>query len=273
MHQTAAHMQNFTPMKKKICAALVVVIVGHAGVLWSLSQLKTPEINKIEKEPLKIRLVNIKEKPPEPPKPKVEPPKPATPPKEIKEVKVVDKPLPPPPPKKVEKVQQVKKTEVAKPVEKAVEAKPTPTPVVTAKPMLSEKPAPVAAPVVAAPTPAPPAPAAPVAPPAPAAPPAPPAAKSVSIGGAGVQWSRSPKPSYSNKDLDGATRRIVVLIEADEKGVIKVARITQSSGIAALDEKILRTVRSAKFKPYKENGIAYPIRAQQPFELTLNPNG
>ncbi|MFB0983014.1 MAG: TonB-dependent receptor, partial [Acinetobacter towneri] len=32
-------------------------------------------------------------------------------------------------------------------------------------------------------------------------------------------------------------------------------------------------VRSAKFKPYKENGVAYPIRAEQPFELTLNPNG
>ena len=41
----------------------------------------------------------------------------------------------------------------------------------------------------------------------------------------------------------------------------------------ALDQKILRAVRSAKFKPYKENGVAYPIRAEQPFELTLNPNG
>lgn len=88
-----------------------------------------------------------------------------------------------------------------------------------------------------------------------------------------MQWSRSPKPSYTNRDLQGETRSVVVLIEANEKGSITSARITRSSGIAALDEKILRAVRSAKFKPYKENGIAYPIRAEQPFELTLNPNG
>jgi len=73
--------------------------------------------------------------------------------------------------------------------------------------------------------------------------------------------------------LKGETRTIVVLIEADEKGKITNARVTKSTGVAALDEKILRAVRSAKFKPYKENGVAYPIRAEQPFELTLNPNG
>ncbi|EPK2644870.1 TonB-dependent receptor, partial [Acinetobacter baumannii] len=26
-------------------------------------------------------------------------------------------------------------------------------------------------------------------------------------------------------------------------------------------------VRSAKFKPYMENGVAYPIKAEQPFDL------
>ena len=69
------------------------------------------------------------------------------------------------------------------------------------------------------------------------------------------------------------TRNVVVRIEANEKGVITDAQITRSSGVPALDQKILRAVRSAKFKPYKENGVAYPIRAEQPFELTLNPNG
>ena len=88
-----------------------------------------------------------------------------------------------------------------------------------------------------------------------------------------MQWSRSPKPSYNNKDLDGQTRTVVVHIEANEKGVITSARIARSSGVAALDEKILRSVRSSKFKPYKENGVAYPISADQPFELTLNPHG
>ena len=91
-----------------------------------------------------------------------------------------------------------------------------------------------------------------------------------SIGGSGVQWSRSPKPVYSNQDLQGENRRVVVLIEANEKGSIVNARITRSSGVPALDEKILRAVKGAKFKPYKENGVAYPIRAEQPFDLELN---
>jgi len=243
-------------MKKKIVAALAVVMVGHIGVLWGVSHLKTADLKPIEKEPLQVRFVKIQQPPePLPPKPKVEPKKaePAKP-KEVKEVKVVEKPLPLPP-KKVEKVQQVKKAEAPKPV-----AKPVATTTVSETKIA--KPAPAAAP--------PPAPAA-----APPAPPSPPSPKTVSIGGAGVQWSRSPKPSYSNKDLQGETRVIVVHIEADEKGSIikERTRITKSSGISALDEKILRAVRSAKFKPYKENGVAYPIRAEQPFELTLNPNG
>ncbi len=257
--------QSAHPMKKKVISALVAVVIGHIGVLWAVSHLKTPELKKIEKEPLQVRFVKIQQ-PPKPlaPEPKPEPKK-AEPPKPVKEVKVVEKPQPAPP-KKVEKVQQVKKAEAVKPlVNKPVQAPP--------KPVV----APVVAPIVTetkvaktAPTPAPqpaPQPVAPPAPPVPAGP------KSVSIGGSGVQWSRTPRPNYSNKDLQGESRRVVVLIEANEQGNITNARITRSSGLAALDEKILRAVRSAKFKPYKENGVAYPIRAEQPFELTLNPNG
>lgn len=103
-------MPPSNPMKKKIVAALAVVMVGHIGVLWGVSHLKTADLKPIEKEPLQVRFVKIQQPPePLPPKPKVEPKKaePAKP-KEVKEVKVVEKPLPPPP-KKVEKVQQVKK--------------------------------------------------------------------------------------------------------------------------------------------------------------------
>jgi protein TonB len=255
-------------MKKKIITALVAVALGHTAVLWGLAHMKTPELKPIEKEPLKVRFVKIQEPPkPEPPKPKVEPKK-ETPPPPPKEVKIVD--APPPPPKKVEKVEQVKKAETPKPVAKPVETKPQP--VAKPAPVIETKVVTKAEPVVVAPA-TPPAPPAPPAPPTPPAPPAPPSPKSVSIGGSGVQWSRSPKPQYSNKDLQGETRRVVVHIEADAKGNIKVARVTQSSGVPALDEKIRRAVMSAKFKPYKENGIAYPISASQPFELTLNPNG
>lgn len=253
-------MQSPHPMKKKVLSALVAVVIGHIGVLWAVSQMESPELKPIDKEPLKVRFVKIQEpQKPLPPQPKAEP-KPAQPkPPEVKEVKVVEKPLPPPP-KKVEKVQQVKKAEAPKPVVKPVEPTPQPTPTVTTTVSETKVVKPAPQPVVQP---------APVAPPAPAVP----ATKSVSIGGSGVQWSRSPKPSYTNRDLQGETRSVVVLIEANEKGSITSARITRSSGIAALDEKILRAVRSAKFKPYKENGVAYPIRAEQPFELTLNPNG
>lgn len=244
-------MQTPNPMKKKVLAALIAVVVGHMGVLWAVNHMKAPELKPIEKEPLKVRFVKIQEPPkPLPPKPKEEPKKEPIKPKEVK---IVEKPQPTPP-KKVEKVQQVKKAEVVKPVVKPTETpvKPTVTTTITEKKV--EKP--VVQPEQSKPVTQPE--------PADASP------KSVSIGGSGVQWSRSPKPVYSNQDLQGENRRVVVLIEANEKGSIVNARITRSSGVPALDEKILRAVKGAKFKPYKENGVAYPIRAEQPFDLELN---
>lgn len=244
-------MQTPNPMKKKVLAALITVVVGHMGVLWAVNHMKAPELKPIEKEPLKVRFVKIQELPkPLPPKPKEELKKEPTKPKEVK---IVEKPQPTPP-KKVEKVQQVKKAEVVKPVVKPTETpvKPTVTTTITEKKV--EKP--VVQPEQAKPVTQ--------------ADPADTSPKSVSVGGSGVQWSRSPKPVYSNQDLQGENRRVVVLIEANEKGSIVNARITRSSGVPALDEKILRAVKGAKFKPYKENGVAYPIRAEQPFDLELN---
>ena len=244
-------MQTPNPMKKKVLAALITVVVGHMGVLWAVNHMKAPELKPIEKEPLKVRFVKIQELPkPLPPKPKEELKKEPTKPKEVK---IVEKPQPTPP-KKVEKVQQVKKAEVVKPVVKPTETpvKPTVTTTITEKKV--EKP--VVQPEQANPVTQ--------------ADPADTSPKSVSVGGSGVQWSRSPKPVYSNQDLQGENRRVVVLIEANEKGSIVNARITRSSGVPALDEKILRAVKGAKFKPYKENGVAYPIRAEQPFDLELN---
>lgn len=260
---SALNMQTPNPMKKKVITALLAVVVGHMGVLWAVGQMKAPELKPIEKEPLKVRFVKIQEPPkPLPPKPKAEPKKEPPKPKEVKQVEIVKKQLLPPP-KKVEKVQQVKKAEAPKPVIKPVEAPPKPAVSTTISETRVVKPAPVTPP----PAPTPPA------PPAPVAPPAPPSPKNVSIGGSGVQWSRSPKPSYSNSDLEGQTRTAMVYIEANEKGVITSVRMVRSTGVPALDEKILRSVRSSKFKPYKENGVAYPIKANLPLELTVNPRG
>lgn len=245
MSQSPALLNTSHPMKKKILAALVVVVMGHVGVLWAVNHMKTMELKPVEKDPIRVKFVKIQEPPkPEPPKPK-EKPKPPEPKKEVKQVKVVEKALPPP--KKIEKIQQVKKAEAPKPVVEKVESVVVST-TVTEK--VIEKPQPV------------------VEVPKAAAPPADPSPKRVSIGGSGVQWSRSPKLSVSAKDLENQPRSAMVLIEADGKGKITNARITRSSGLPGLDEKILRAVKSAKFKPYMENGVAYPIRAEQPFDLS-----
>ena len=249
MSQSPALLNTSHPMKKKILAALVVVVMGHVGVLWAVNHMKTMELKPVEKDPIRVKFVKIQEPPkPEPPKPK-EKPKPPEPKKEVKQVKVVEKALPPP--KKIEKIQQVKKAEAPKPVVEKVEPKVESVVVsTTVTEKVIEKPQPV------------------VEVPKAAAPPADTSPKRVSIGGSGVQWSRSPKLSISAKDLENQPRSAMVLIEADEKGKITNARITRSSGLPGLDEKILRAVKSAKFKPYMENGVAYPIRAEQPFDLS-----
>ena len=66
---------------------------------------------------------------------------------------------------------------------------------------------------------------------------------------------------------------MIVSIDADASGRVTSVRVVKSSGIPALDQKIVRSVQSAKFRPYKENGVAYPFKAEQPFELKLNSNG
>lgn len=243
---------SFTPFlkMKKILAITILVLVAHAMVFALVSLIPPAELKKVQKEPLKVRFVKIQEQPePLPPEPKPEPkPKPPAPKKEVKEVKVVEKPIIQPP-KKIEKVQQVKsetpKTTVQV-TETRIESKDPPIPVTAITEKVVEKPMPVE-PVKTTTSATP---------------------KRVSIGGAGVQWKRSPQLSINSRDLEGQARRIVVLIEADENGQVVNVRITQSSGLTQLDEKIVRAVRRAKFKPYTENGVAYPIRAEQPFDLT-----
>ena len=260
MSQSPATVMNSKPpnshhsMTKKIIAALIVILIGHAAVLWLMSHIKSPELTPVETKPINVRFVKIVEPPPPaPPKPE-----PKTEQQKPKEVKIVEKAVAPPP-KKVEKVQQVKKADTPKEVVKVepqpVEVKSTIT-TTTVSPKVVEKPKAVE-PVAAAPS-------------------RDPAPKTASIGGAnGLQWSRKPvPPEYSNRDLQGQTRTIVVAIDVDEKGNITNVRIAQSSGITSLDDKFLRAVRRGKFKPYKEGGIAYPVQnAKQPFELTLNPRG
>nr|MBP7880668.1 TonB-dependent receptor [Acinetobacter sp.] len=54
MSPSPAAFNTSSPMKKKIITALVAVVIGHVGVLWAVSHIKTIELKPIEKEPLKV---------------------------------------------------------------------------------------------------------------------------------------------------------------------------------------------------------------------------
>ncbi len=253
MSQSSAPMMPApNPMKKKVITALAAVVIGHAGVLWGVSHMKTPELKPVEKDPIQVRFVKLEEAPkplppkPKPPEPKKEPPKP-------KEVKIVDKPLPPPP-KKVEKVQQVKKADAPKPAVKPAET-PKPSPVVSATVSETKRPVPEPAPVVKS---------APPVPPAPAAPPAP---KSVSLGG-GVSWLKAPSVRFSPGELKSSCS-MMVAISANEDGKVIAVTAKNSSCGAAVDRKVTAAVKRAQLTKYIENGVAYPTKVEQPFDFQL----
>lgn len=83
----------------------------------------------------------------------------------------------------------------------------------------------------------------------------------------GVIWKRQPKVGFTSADLEGEPRSATVLVEANEQGIVTNVVITKSSGLPALDEKIIRATKYARFEPYVENGINYPISAEVPFDF------
>lgn len=267
MSQTSVPMlQTPNTMKKKVIVALIAVVVGHMGVLFAVSHLKSPELKKIEKEPLKVRFVKITEDAPPPPppvkpiKPKVQPkpePKVVEPKPVVKPKVIAAKPKP-----QVEKVKPIvvddsvekQKREQARLDQLRInqeradqQARDQAQREQQARDQQAREESERRA-QEARNTP-----------------------RNLSQGQ--ISWVRSPKPSYTNTDLKGSDRTIVVAIDADANGQITNVRVVRSSGIDALDQKILRAVRGAKFRPYKEKGLAYPFKAEQPFELKLNSNG
>ena len=232
--------------KQKVIIAVVAVLVAHVGALWALANMPPMQLRPIEPTPpVKVKFVKIVEKPlpeppkPEPPKPKPEPPKEKPKPKKVQ---IAEKPKEPP--KKKEKVQQVKE----KAPDKKVEMPPAETKVTTStsvretvkeqpKEEVKEQPKEVDT-------------------------------SPRNLGdAASVAWKSKPKPRLKAKDLEDVTNPMVVVrIDVDETGRIK-ARIKQSSGSPKVDKEVIRAVQAARFHPYKENGVAMPFYAEQPFQL------
>lgn len=92
MSQSSAALNSPNPMKKKVITALIAVAIGHIGVLWAVSHIKPAELKPIDKKPLQVRFLTIKEDVPPPPPAKVEPIKPKVKPKPV-EKKVEPKPV------------------------------------------------------------------------------------------------------------------------------------------------------------------------------------
>lgn len=82
-----------------------------------------------------------------------------------------------------------------------------------------------------------------------------------------VKWIQPPSISISNDELQGYDRNVVIAAETNISGKITAIKLMQSSGINSIDLKLITAVENARFSPYQENGVFYPVRFVQPFHL------
>ncbi|WP_227602194.1 energy transducer TonB [Acinetobacter sp. AC1-2] len=82
-----------------------------------------------------------------------------------------------------------------------------------------------------------------------------------------VKWIQPPSISISNDELQGYDRNVVIAAETNISGKITAIKLMQSSGINSIDLKLITAVENARFSPYQENGVFYPVRFLQPFHL------
>lgn len=79
-----------------------------------------------------------------------------------------------------------------------------------------------------------------------------------------------PRPEYPRaSQRRGEAGRVTIRVLISPQGAVAEARVRASSGYARLDESALAAARAARFKPYTENGVAYPALADIPFDFVL----
>ena len=214
-----------TQLGKRIALTLTVVFMLHAFVLFAMMHIKAlPKQVPVEKT-IAVRLVSLT-----PDQPKPLPPKPIVKPKVVPVVKELPKPKPLPiliAPKAAVSPVAVP-TPVAKPIEKL-------TPI--AEPVAAQPPAPIAVPQKAEPAPP----------------------KDVQ----GVNYLVKPNVVYPDSAA-GATGTTVVRALINVNGLVDEVTIKIKSGNAQLDRAALLAVKKAKFKPYRENGVAQAVYTKIP---------
>ncbi|AXI01534.1 energy transducer TonB [Aquirhabdus parva] len=215
---------------KRTMVIVALVVVAHGLILLGLALVRST-INVVPAQTIAVRMVAIV---PEQPKPV--PPKPVVKPKEVPIVKALPKPKPLP----ILVAPKTAKSPVSvPPVEKAIE-----------KPM--DNPPPVVA-----------------APPVPAAPPqkeepAPP--KMVE----GVAYLKQPEPIYPDAArASGDTGKTIVRALINVNGLVDDVSVKKTSGSALLDRAAMQAVKKARFKPYRENGVAQAVYTLIPIEFNL----
>lgn len=208
-----------TQLGKRIALTLAAVFLLHGLALFAFMQFKSAAKQVPVAKTIAVRLISLT-----PDQPKPLPPKPIVKPKIVPVVKEQLKPKPLPilvAPKAA--VSPVTVAPVAKPIEK-------PTPI--AEPQAATPPAPVVVPQKAEPAPP----------------------KVVQ----GVAYLVQPNVVYPDS-ADGATGTTVVRALINMNGTVDEVTIQRKSGNAQLDRAALSAVKKAKFKPYRENGVAQAV--------------
>lgn len=85
-----------------------------------------------------------------------------------------------------------------------------------------------------------------------------------------IQWIKFPQVSYQTADLKDEDRSAIIRVQTDKTGKVVDADVQESTGLRALDQKLIKAVEEAKVKPVQKNGKAVPIIGYQTFTLSLN---
>ncbi len=85
-----------------------------------------------------------------------------------------------------------------------------------------------------------------------------------------IQWITFPKIKFDDADLKSQDRYAIIRIKADESGNVIDASVKESTGIAKLDQMLLKAVYATKTKPFQKNGNELSIIGYQAFSLKLN---